>query len=213
MKIYKILRWFVLAALLIVLVLFLKQPDRLSPQRQASVMIARNANSFQNKLGQLQESHQRGEGGTEVRLTSDEVGAALIVANPQPEVQASQAGSANPSMGNDPNSATPILTPQQVGVKDPQVIFDGDEVKGQFVANVYGKDVFVTLSGHLGAKDGYATFQPTAFKIGSMPVPISMVQAQLNKKLGEPETREKLKLPEFVGDMKIENGQLVISER
>ena len=213
MEFYKVLRWFVLAALIVVLVLSLKQPNRLSPQRQAPGMMAKNANSFQNKLGQLQEAHQRGEGGTEVRLTSDEVGAALVVANSQPEVQGNQSGSANPSPGNDPNSATPMLTPQPVGVKDPQVIFDGDEVKGQFVANVYGKDVFVTLSGHLGAKDGYATFHPTGFKIGSMPVPISMVQAQLNKKLEEPETREKLKLPEFVGDMKIENGQLVISEK
>ena len=54
-------------------------------------------------------------------------------------------------------------------------------MKGQFAAHVYGKDVFVTVSGHLGAKDAYATFEPTSFKIGSMPVPISMVQMQLGK--------------------------------
>ena len=98
-------------------------------------------------------------------------------------------------------------------MKDPQVVFEGEEVKGQFVANVYGKDVFVTFSGRLGAQDGYATFQTTGFKIGSMPVPVSVVQAQLDKKLSEPETRERMKLPEFVSDMRIENGQLVITEK
>lgn len=209
MRVYKILRWPILVILCFVLALFFKQPDRLSTQRQPQTAVARNANSFQNKLGELQEAHQRGDSGAEVRLTSDEVGAALIVANPQPQAQPAQTVA---STNNNP-SGSATLTPEQVPVKDPQVIFEGDEVKGQFAANVYGKDVFVTLSGHLGAKDGYATFQPTSFKIGSMPVPMSVVQAQLDKKLSEPETREKLKLPEFVSDLRIENGQLVITEK
>lgn len=212
MTVYKILRWPILIVLLFVLALFFKQPDRLSSHQQPKAVIAKNANSFQDKLGELQEAHQRGEGGAEVRLTSEEVGAALIVANPQPQAQVAQSAAAVTSTNNDSsNSAT--LAREQVGVKDPQVIFEGDEVKGQFAANVYGKDVFVTLSGHLSAKDGYATFQPTSFKIGSMPVPISMVQAQVDKKLSERETREKLKLPEFVSDLKIENGQLVVTEK
>ena len=209
MRIYKIIRWPILVILCFVIALFLKQPDRVAPRQQSPSAISKNANGFQNKLGELQEAHQRGDVGTEVRLTSDEVAAALVVANPQPQVQATQTAS---SPNNNPG-ASAELTSEQVPVKDPQVVFEGDEVKGQFVANVYGKDVFVTLSGHLGTQDGYATFQPTSFKIGSMPVPISVVQAQLNKKLSEPESREKLKLPEFVSDLRIENGQLVITER
>jgi hypothetical protein len=46
-----------------------------------------------------------------------------------------------------------------------------------------------------------------------MPMPISLVQAQLDKKFSEPETREKLKLPDFVSDLRVENGQLVIVEK
>ena len=73
--------------------------------------------------------------------------------------------------------------------------------------------MIVTLAAHLGARDGYVTFIPTSFKIGSMPVPLSIVQTQLDQKLSEPETREKLKLPEFVSDVRIEDGQLVIVEK
>ena len=209
MRIYKILRWPILVIFCFMIALFLKPPDRVAPRQQSPAAIAKNANRFQSKLGELQEAHQRGEAGAEIRLTSEEVAAALVLANPQPEARHIQTAS---SPNN--NASTPAeVTPEQVPVKDPQVVFEGDEVKGQFMEHVYGKDVFVTLSGHLGAQDGYATFQPTSFQIGSMPVPISVVQARLHKKLNDPETRERMKLPEFVSDLKIENGQLVITEK
>ncbi|HET9743382.1 MAG TPA: hypothetical protein VFQ00_11590 [Terriglobales bacterium] len=216
MKVYKVARWVILAALVTVLFLLLKQPSRLNTEQQAPATVTANAASFQDKLGELQSAHENGEQGAEVRLSSDEVSAALAVANPSPS--ASPVGSPAPqpistpsSDGNLNNSTS--LTPEQVPVKNPQVMFEGDQVKGQFAANVYGKDVFVTLAGHLGASDGYVTFQPTSFTIGNMPVPISLVQQQLDKKFSEPETREKLKLPDFVSDLRVENGQLVIVEK
>jgi hypothetical protein len=212
MVIYKTLRWFVLAGLVIALGLFFQTPKRLSSHPQSPTVLAKNATAFQNKLGELQEAHEQGMGAAEVRLTSDEVSAALSVANTQPRgVQPAQAVSSTPS-NNSLNEATTI-TPEQVGVKDPQITFEGNEVKGQFSANIYGKDMFVTLSGHLGSKDGYVTFDPTGFKIGDMPVPVSLVQLQLNKKFSEPETREKMKLPDYISDMRIENGQLVIVQK
>lgn len=209
MKIYKVLRWVFLIVLVVILGLLLKPPDRLSTKQQPATVVVKNASSFQSKLGELQEAHQEGQLGAEARLTSEEVGAALIAANQ--ETPAPQPAATPVANGAADNSTS--LTPEQVPVKDPQVIFEGNEVKGQFSAQVYGKDMFVTLSGHLGAKDGYVTFNPTSFKIGSMPVPVSLVQAQLDKKFSEPETREKLKLPDFVSDLRIENGQLVIVEK
>jgi len=37
-----------------------------------------------------------------------------------------------------------------------------------------------------------------------------MVDPALQRRLNEPEMREKMKLPEFVGDLRVENGQIVI---
>ena len=179
MKVYKVLRWPILILSLLVLILLVKRPEPLSVQQQPPAAVATNANSFQAKLGELQDAHQRGETGAEVRLSSDEVGSALLVANSEPQAETGQitvTSPPNPSLSNSTS-----INPEQVRLKDPQVIFEGDQVKGQFAAHVYGKDVFVTVSGHLGAKDAYATFEPTSFKIGSMPVPISMVQMQLGK--------------------------------
>jgi hypothetical protein len=96
-------------------------------------------------------------------------------------------------------------------IKDQQVSFDGDLVHGQFLTEIAGKDVWVTVSGHIGEKDGYATFEPTEFKVGDLSVPVSLVNPALQKKLAE--QRDRLKLPDNVGAMKVENGELVMQQK
>src|SRR5579864_6975405 len=96
-------------------------------------------------------------------------------------------------------SSTAGLTPDaNVGngdpvIKDQQVTMDGDIVHGKFLTEIAGKDVWVTISGHMGDKDGYATFDPTEFKVGDMEVPVSLVNPALQRKLAE--ERERLKIP------------------
>ena len=79
-------------------------------------------------------------------------------------------------------------------IKDQKVTYDGDTVHGQFLTEIGGKDVWVTISGHMGQKDGYATFDPTEFKVGDMEVPVSLVNPGLQQKLAE--ERDRLKLSE-----------------
>jgi hypothetical protein len=61
--------------------------------------------------------------------------------------------------------------------------------------------------------EGYLTFDLAEMKIGDLPVPVSLVRLQLQSKLREPENREKMKLPSYVADLRVENGQLVILEK
>ena len=96
-------------------------------------------------------------------------------------------------------------------IKDQQVSFDGDLVHGQFLTEIAGKDVWVTISGHIGDKDGYATFDPTEFKVGDLSVPVSLVNPALQKKLAE--QRDRLKLPDGVGSMKVEHSELVMQQK
>jgi hypothetical protein len=79
-------------------------------------------------------------------------------------------------------------------IKDHQVTYEGDLVHGRFLTEIAGKDVWVTISGHMGSKDGYATFEPTEFKVGDVSVPVSLINPSLQRKLAE--QRDKLKLPE-----------------
>jgi len=56
-------------------------------------------------------------------------------------------------------------------IKDYQVSMDGDIVRGQFLTQIAGKDVYLTLAGHLGSKDGYATFDATELRSAIFPCP------------------------------------------
>jgi len=211
LKIYRTAQLLCLFGILVVLILLLKRPQRLLVQQVSSPTAqAANADAFQNKLGQLEQAHASGESGAETRISSEEVAAALVAANPQPTTSATNQPAATSTALNSQTA----LSADQVSVKDQQVVFDGDQVKGQFTTPIAGKDVVVTFSGHLGTKDGYVNFVPTSFQVGSMPIPASLVQEAFEKKvLNDPATRDKLKLPDFVNDIKIENGQLVLVEK
>jgi hypothetical protein len=138
----------------------------------------------------------------EVHLNSDEVGAALAQA-----VGAAGTGTAGAAeISPDSN-----LGNGQPTIKDQQVSFDGDTVHGQFLTEIAGKDVWVTVSGHLSSKDGYATFEPSEFKVGDLNVPVSLVNPALQKKLAE--QRDRMKLPDNVGGLKVENGELVMQQK
>lgn len=208
MKLWKKIRWVVLVLTVLPVLLLLKRPAPIMAEPPAPATIAENAKSFDSKVNELQQAHERGEAGTEVRLTSDEISAAFAASNPAPQVTPAAA----PASDN-PLTAATDLKPEQVPVKDTQVLFAGDEVHAQFTADVHGKDMVVTLSAKLGARDGYVTFEPTSFMVGSMPVPISLIQPAVEKKLSDPATREQLKLPAFISDLRIENGELVLVEK
>jgi hypothetical protein len=208
-------RIFSIAALVIsicALVLAMKKPRPVAAPQSRTVMAA-NAQSFQTKVNQLAQAQAQGEGGSEVHLTANEIQAAMAQASGSlPDVQAE---------GRDPQQvvgqASELLVSAGAGSADqasgqePIVSFEGDLMKGQFVTQAAGKNVVVTMVGHLASKDGYATFEPTEFKIGDLNVPVSLVNDALQKKMLE--QRDRLKLPDYVRDLKVENGEVVIKQK
>lgn len=188
-----------LATLLIaitVLVLALKKPMPVGSKQTAATLTA-NATSFQAKVDQLAQPQgvNAGDTATEVRLTADEISAAMAQANASGEI----------------STAVAQASAEQISGESPVVTLEGDIVKGQFASEIGRKKVYVTVAGHLGAKDGYATFDPTEFKVGDLNIPVSLVNSALQKKLSE--QRDQLKLPDFVGDLKVENGELVVRQK
>lgn len=170
-------------------------------QPQTAETAKANAESFDRKLAQLQTSKAEGGGPTEAHFSSQEVSAEISQSmSPAPAT----ATVSSPSPENTVGSG-------EVQVKNYQVELQGNEAMGQFVTQVAGKDLYVTLAGRLGSRDGYITFDPTEFKVGDMSIPISLVNSALQKKLAE--QREQLKLPDGVASLRVENGELVITEQ
>ena len=110
-----------------------------------------------------------------------------------------------------PASPDSVVAAGDVQVKDYQVKLQGDVAHGQFLTQIAGKDIYVTLAGHLGSQDGYVTFDPTEFKVGDLSIPVSLVNSALQKKLAE--QREQLKLPDGVASLRVENSELVITQK
>lgn len=212
MKKYKIDRIISIATLLaslVAIVLVLKKPVPVA-HPQAPAAIAEHAQSFDQKMAEFEQATQQSSPSpiessqpasssdsprAEVHINSDEISAVLAQS-------LGTAGDLKPD--SNVGSAAPTI-------KDQQVSFDGDVVHGQFLTAVAGKDVWITISGHIGEKDGYATFDPTEFKVGDLNVPVSLVNPTLQKKLAE--QRDRMKLPDNVGSMKVENGELVMQQK
>ncbi|HWX53371.1 MAG TPA: hypothetical protein VN176_02145 [Verrucomicrobiae bacterium] len=200
---WKIIRWSVVAVLVLVLALLLKKPVPVAAPMTAAE-VKQNAAEFQSKLIELQASHNRGEP-AEAHFNADEVNAAF-----QQGAQEQVATPAQPATPPGQSAAAPEAPPE---VKTLQVVFVDDSFTVQFAINVYGKDVYLTISGKLGVTNGYATFEFTEAKIDDLPVPVSLLNPRLQEKLQEPENREKLKLPAYIADLRVENSQLVIVEK
>ena len=215
LKLDRIISIMTLVASLVAIVLVLRKPAPVA-QPQAPAAIAEHAQSFDKKMAQFEEATQQPQSGgstntskpeagqattqspkAEVRINSDEISAVLAQS-------LGTAGGSGLTPSSDVGSGAPTI-------KDQNVTFDGDLVHGQFLTEVAGKDVWITISGHIGEKDGYATFDPTEFKVGDLEIPVSLVNAALQKKLAE--QRDQLKLPDNVSGIKVENGELVLTPK
>jgi hypothetical protein len=214
-KLQRIISFVTLAISILTLVLVLRRPAPLAPVA-APAAAAANAQSFQEKVNQLAQPRVPGEGEREVRMNSGELSAALAEAAGLLPATTTVPAPANTSTSspsaNSPGASGAMEFPGAVpSIKDYQVSMDGDIVRGQFLTQIAGKDVYLTLAGHLGSKDGYATFDATEVKVGDLSVPASLVNEVLQKKLSE--QRDQLKLPNNVKDLKVENGELVFVEK
>jgi hypothetical protein len=215
-----------LVASLVAIILVLRKPPPVAPT-QAPAAVAAHAQSFDQKVSQFEQAAQQsaGNGGAdatpspsgsaapsssalssasatpaskaELHLNSDEIGAALSQA-----LGAAASGTLSPDSNVGPGAAT---------IKDQHVSMEGDVAHGQFLTEIAGKEVWITVSGHLGQKDGYATFDPTEFKVGDLDIPVSLVKPALEKKMQE--ERDRLKLPDYVGDVKVKDSELVMTQK
>jgi hypothetical protein len=226
LKLDRVISVATLAASVVAIVLVLRKPAPVA-QTQAPEAVAAHAQSFDQKVSQFEQVAQQsaGNGGpqttssptsspessssalsssgaasaskAELHLNSDEIGAALSQA-----LGAASGGSLAPDTNVGPGAPT---------IKDQHVSMEGDVAHGQFLTQIAGKDVWITVSGHLGQKDGYATFDPTEFKVGDLDIPVSLVKPALEKKMQE--ERDRLKLPDYVGDVKVKDSELVMTQK
>lgn len=193
----KFVRWGVLTMFALALFLMFKRPAAVA-ESLPTAELRLKSQDFVAKWTELEQARQRGDR-AEARFTAGEINAALeqTLAEDSPTSSPRVAGSGD-------------VLPQ---ARPARILFAGNQVTGQFIANLRGKEVYLTLSGKLGTADGYLVFDPSEIRIGDMPVPVALVKPALQAKLMEPETHARLKLPDYVADVRVAGDQLVVVEK
>jgi uncharacterized protein YpmS len=148
---------------------------------------AQDAKSFDEKILSLEQAHQQGVTQT-AHITETELSSKL-------------------QQGVDESAANPQGS---VVLKTASVHLEGDGFVGVFTLSVSGKDLYLTMTGTLGVLDGRLQIQPSAAELGSLPIPATAFRRLLQKQFDSPDARERLRLPEFIKDVHIENGELLV---
>jgi hypothetical protein len=224
---FRIIRWTTYVGGAVTLMLMLHKAP--APIVETSPQAAARA---EQKLEQVQQAVSNGQPAT-MRMDQTELNSYLVShldIAPTPTADASRVAAASatqsaaavgatssalPSSGNALDLSAPAGTSaeqiEQVrsSVKDVKVELIEDQVRAYVVFDFHGKDMTLQLEGKLGAEDGYLHFHPVAGQIGSLPIPKSTLEAAVARMMESPENREKLKLPNDMSGLKIQNGEVV----
>jgi len=180
-KVSRIISVSILALALIAVLMALRAPSAtLVP------VSAQDIESFDEKILSLEQAHPQGATQT-VHITETELTSKL-------------------QQGLDeipPNGGTVVL-------KAASVHLEGDGFVGIFTLDASGKDLYLTLTGTLGVLDGRLQIEPSTAKLGNLPIPAMAFRHILQRQFNSPETGERLRLPDFIKDVHIENGELLV---
>lgn len=136
--------------------------------------------------------------------------------NPPASGHVSRAGSApenDPPVAGLNDATTKSVEEARSQVKDVKVDLVGDLVKAYVVFDFHGKDLSLSLSGHLSSGGGYLKFEPLSGALGSFPLPQSALESAVRRMMESPENREKLRLPDEVREVRVENSEVLIEYR
>lgn len=208
-RFYRVFRWVVLVALVAALFLILRTPA------PPAVAVSEDATqSVKQKVRRLA-TPDGGIAGS-LRLDEGEVNG---------WIQSSLKAQARSGRGHDAGIQQPISNAAlnaptdlsaaevQSNVRDIKVHLEGDQVTAYVLFNLHGKDLSLTLSGHLSAQEGYVRLSPTQMSLGSMPIPRAALERAIAGVFDAPGNREQFRLPPNMHDLRVDKGELVITFR
>lgn len=201
-QIYRITTWASLAILVVAVLLILRKSPAPHIPRNPQV-----AKQVEEKFAALQSASVGGQSAP-LRLDQDEVNAFL-----SSNLALQPASGAGPARQAGAATSDPSLEEVQSSVKDVKITMEGDRLQAYVVFNLHGVDLSLDLQGRLRAENGYLRFEPTGGKLGSLPIPQSTLESAVARLLDSPENKEKLRLPDGVQDLRVENGELVVTYR
>lgn len=201
-RIFRILPWASLTLTVGILLLILRQAPPLPIQTDPDA-----ADRVAEKMAQLQMAVQTSQPHA-LTLNEAELNQwmrdNLAIASTH---QAQQAGIPTPT------GSEPTVQEIQSALKDVRINLLGNQLRAYAVFILYGKEISLQLDGTITTEGGYIRLQPTAGKIGSLPIPSSTLDSVVHQLFDSPTNRDKFQLPPQIESVRVENNTLVISTR
>ncbi len=114
--------------------------------------------------------------------------------------QAQQAGIPTPA-----GSETTVQEIQSA-LKDVRINLLGDQLRAYAVFILYGKEISLQLDGTITTEGGYIRLQPTAGKLGSLPIPSLTLDRVVHQLFDSPTNRDKFQLPPQIESVRVEHN-------
>ena len=201
-RVFRVLPWISLAATVGILLLILRQAPPLPIQTDPQA-----ADRVAEKMAQLQMAVRSNQPHT-FTLSEAELNRwmrdNLAIASTH---QAQQADIPAPT-GSEAN-----VQEIQSALKDVRINLIGNQLRAYALFALSGKEISLQLDGALTTQGGYIRLQPTAGKIGSLPIPSSTLDGVVHQLFDSPNNRDKFQFPPQIESVRVENNSLVISTR
>jgi hypothetical protein len=200
-RVFRVLRWVSLtvALVLVVLLLWPANPPEVRTDPKA-------AERVQAKIEQAAQTAIEGQAPV-LQMDEAELNAwmqsNLALQSPPPS-----------ELPNAPGPPTePTLQQVQSSLRDVKINLVGDELRAYVLFNLYGKDLTLQLEGRLVVTEGHLRLRPTRGMLGSLPIPQITLDRAVSRLFDSPENRESFQLPPEIKDIRVVNGELIVSYR
>lgn len=110
-------------------------------------------------------------------------------------------------------SRLPRAHPQETSLQDVVLELTGDTLTCTTMVDFKGKNLFLIIRGNLGVEGPNLKFVPTGLQMGRLPIPLVLVESTLVDKLREAAAGNTLRLPEFIQEVRVQDGRLDLATR
>ena len=213
---FRVFRWITYIATAITILMLFHKADAPIVEAASPEAAARVEQKFENAAQAL----KSGQAAT-VHLDQTEINSYLSShlnlrdSNTTPATEP-QATSGNTVNSVPPSDSSDVPTQEDIertrsSVRDVKIQLIDDRVQAYVLFEVYGKNLTLQLEGRLSSTGGYLRFTPVSGGIGSLPIPQSALERAVERMMDSPVNREALRLPRAISDLRVANGEIVIT--
>jgi len=166
------------------------------------------------KMREIRTAFYSGGGGT-LELSESELNAWLQTNLDLPSARKGSGGTGSVSDPVVPPDARPVeplgepgLEEVQSSISDVRVVLLKDRVRTYVSFSLYGKAMSFQLEGRVRVENGYLSLEPTAGKVGMLPLPAVTLGKVVNQLFNSPKNRETFRLPDVIDDIRVVDSRL-----